>query len=35
MTEQQQRIICDFDQHSPRVSEFDIHEWVYETLHLL
>jgi len=34
MTERQQTIVCAFDQNSPRVSAFDIHEWVYETLHL-
>jgi len=34
MTERQQTIVCAFDQRSPRVSAFDIHEWVYETLHL-
>jgi len=34
MTERQQAIVCAFDQCSPRVSEFDIHELVYETLHL-
>jgi len=34
MTERKQKIVCAFDQRSPPVSEFDIHEWVYETLHL-
>jgi len=34
MTERQQKIVCAFDQRSPRVSSFDIHERVYETLHL-
>jgi len=34
MTERQQTIVCAFDQRSPRVSAFDIHEWIYETLHL-
>jgi len=34
MTEQQKTIVCAFDQRSPRVSAFDIHEWVYEILHL-
>jgi hypothetical protein len=32
MTERQQTIVCAFDQHSPRVSVFDIREWTYETL---
>ena len=34
MTERQQTIVCAFDQRSPRVSAFQLHEWVYETLHL-
>ena len=34
MTERQQTIVCAFDQRSPRVSAFDIHECVYGTLHL-
>jgi len=34
MTERQQMVVCAFDQPSPRVSAFDIHEWIYETRHL-
>jgi len=34
MTERQQMIVCAFDQRSLRVSAFDIHEWIHETLHL-
>ena len=34
MIERQQTIVCAFDQRSPRVSAFDIHEWICETLHL-
>ena len=34
MTKRQQTIVCAFDQRSPRVSAFDVHEWIYETLHL-
>jgi hypothetical protein len=34
MTERQQTIVFAFDKRSPRVSAFDIHEWIYETLHL-
>ena len=34
MTERQKTIVRASDQRSPRVSAFDIHEWVYETLHL-
>ena len=33
-TERKQTIVCAFDQRSPRVSAFDIHEQVYVTLHL-
>ena len=34
MNERQQTIVCAFDKHSPRVSAFEIHEWVYETLRI-
>jgi len=34
MTERHQTIVCAFDQRSTRMSAFDIHEWIYETLHL-
>jgi hypothetical protein len=34
MTERQKMIGCAFDQRNPRVSVFDIHEWICETLHL-
>jgi hypothetical protein len=34
MTEREQTIVCAFDQRSPRVSAFDIHEWIYEIVHL-
>ena len=34
MNERQKTIVCAFDQRSPRVSGSDIHEWIYETLHL-
>ena len=33
-TERQSTIVCAFDQRSSRASVYDIHEWVYETLHL-
>ena len=34
MTERQQTIVCAFEKSSPRVSAFEIHEWVYETLRI-
>ena len=34
MAERQHTIVCAFDQRIPRVSAFDIHEWIYETLQL-
>jgi hypothetical protein len=34
MAERQHTTVCAFDQRSPRVSAFDIHEWIYETLQL-
>jgi len=34
MTGLQQNVISAFNQRSPRVLAFDIHEWIYETLHL-
>jgi hypothetical protein len=32
--ERQNTIVCLFDKSSPKISEFDIHEWIYETLNL-
>ena len=34
MAERKQTIICMFDHKSPRISAFDIHEWLYEQLHI-
>jgi hypothetical protein len=34
MTERQHTIVCAFDKSSPRVSAYDIHEWIYEKLRL-
>jgi hypothetical protein len=34
MAERKQTIVCIFDIHSPRISAFDIHEWIYEQLHV-
>jgi hypothetical protein len=34
MAECKQTIVCIFDIHSPRISAFDIYEWIYEQLHV-
>jgi hypothetical protein len=34
MTERRNTILCAFDPNSPKISSFDIHEWIYETLRL-
>ena len=34
MAERKHTIICMFDLKSPRISAFDIHEWLYEQLHI-
>jgi hypothetical protein len=34
MAERKQTIVCMFDPQSPRISAFDIHEWLYEQLHI-
>ena len=34
MAERKQTIICMFDLKSPRISAFDIHEWLYDQLHI-
>jgi hypothetical protein len=34
MSEQQNTIVCSFDPKSPRMSAFDIHEWIYDTVRL-
>jgi len=34
MRERKQTIVCMFDLLSPRISAFDIHEWLYEQLHI-
>ena len=34
MTERQQTIVCIFEPSSPRITAFDIHEWVFENLHV-
>jgi hypothetical protein len=32
MAERQNTLTCVFDQKSPRVSAFEIHEWIYDQL---
>ena len=34
MSDRQNTIICIFDPVSPRISAYQIHEWIYEQLHL-
>jgi hypothetical protein len=34
MSERQNIIVCAFDIRSPRISAFNIHEWIFETLRL-
>jgi len=32
MSERQNTLVCAFDQHSPRITAYDIHEFIYDTL---
>ena len=34
MTERENTLVCTFDPQSPRITAYDIHEWIYETMHL-
>jgi hypothetical protein len=34
MSERQNTVICTFDHKIPRISTFDIHEWIFEHLHV-
>jgi len=34
MSEQQNTAVCSFDPKSPRISVLDIHEWIFEQLHV-
>lgn len=34
MAERKNTVVCIFEQHSPRISAFEIHEWIYEKLHI-
>jgi hypothetical protein len=32
MGERQNTFVCAFDPQTPRISSYEIHEWIYETL---
>jgi len=32
MEERQKTTVCEFDQSSPRISAYQIHEWIFESL---
>jgi hypothetical protein len=32
--ERQNTLVCAFDQHNPRITAYDIHEWIHDTLYL-
>jgi hypothetical protein len=34
MAERQQTILCIFEPSSPKISAYDIHEWIFEQLHI-
>ena len=34
MCDRHNTIVCSFDLRSPRINAFQIHEWLYETVHL-
>ena len=34
MEERQNTIVCEFDQSSPRITAYQIHEWIYESVGL-
>ena len=34
MAERQQTIVCNFEPSSPKISAYDIHEWIFEQLHI-
>jgi hypothetical protein len=34
MAERQQIVVCTFDPRSPRISAYQIHEWIYERMGL-
>jgi hypothetical protein len=34
MTERENTLVCTFDPQSHRITAYDIHEWIQETMHL-
>jgi len=32
MSERQNTLVCTFDPQSPRITAYDIHEWIYDTM---
>jgi hypothetical protein len=34
MTKRQKTLVCAFDLQSPRITAFDIHEWIHDTMRL-
>jgi hypothetical protein len=34
MAEKEYMLVCTFGAQSPRITAYDIHEWIYETMHL-
>jgi hypothetical protein len=32
MSERQNTLVCAFDQHNSRITAYDIHEWIHDTL---
>jgi len=34
MSERQNTVVCSFNPKSPRISALDIHEWIFEQLHV-
>jgi hypothetical protein len=34
MSERQHSIVCSFDTRSPRISAYQIHEWLHDVMHL-
>jgi hypothetical protein len=35
MGERQNTLVCTFDPHSPRISAYEIHEWIHAKLHVV
>jgi len=34
MTERRNTLVCTFDPASPRITAYDVHEWIYDTVRL-